>query len=97
MLFCQSFQSNQVTLVSFEAISIALFLGLRMDDNANETGQGGEQQPSGKRDSEEMEGQPEPTASVKKRKRKIAFTSVHQEFDRIENFFNARYRVIFAN
>ena len=68
-----------------------------MDDKGND----GEEQPlghQGERAREEMEEQPSPTPpTVKTRKRKIAYTSVHEEFERIQNFFNARYRVIFAN
>ena len=39
----------------------------------------------------------EPPAAKKRRKQRVSFTSVHEEFDRIDNLFNARYRVIFAN
>ena len=39
----------------------------------------------------------QPPATKKRRKQKLSYTSVHEEFDRIEELFNAKYRVIFAN
>ena len=39
----------------------------------------------------------QPPAPKKRRKQRVSFTSVHEEFDRIEDLFNAKYRVIFAN
>ena len=52
-----------------------------MDNNGNETNDDGLQ----------------PPAPKKRRKQRLAYTSVHEEFDRIEELFNTKYRVIFAN